>query len=106
MLRLYGPTGAATGWRLWIDAWALAQREPVIREVLRRLDQRWSAVLLEVVEDGVADGVVQLSRPRGRRGPGLGAARRAVGRHAGLPHASPARSCAQWVADAVAGELA
>ena len=28
MLRLYGPTGPATGWRLWIDAWALAQREP------------------------------------------------------------------------------
>ncbi|MET0839745.1 MAG: hypothetical protein ABWY19_13245, partial [Marmoricola sp.] len=27
--RLYGPTGAATGWRVWIDAWALAQREPV-----------------------------------------------------------------------------
>ena len=31
VLRLYGPTGAATGWRLWIDAWALAQREPTIR---------------------------------------------------------------------------
>ena len=28
VLRLYGPTGRATGWRIWIDAWALAQREP------------------------------------------------------------------------------
>ena len=55
VLRRYGPTGAATGWRLWIDAWALAQREPVIRTVLRRLDQRWSAALLGVIEDGVAD---------------------------------------------------
>lgn len=63
VLRLYGPTGAAAGWRLWIDAWALAQREPVIRRVLRRLDHRWSAVLLEVVEDGVATGVFTCADP-------------------------------------------
>lgn len=56
VLRLYGPTGAATGWRIWIDTWALAHREPVIRKVLRRLDQRWSAALLELVDSGVADG--------------------------------------------------
>ncbi len=56
VLRLYGPTGTAAGWRLWIDAWALAQREPVIRRVLRRLDHRWTASLLEVVEQGVAQG--------------------------------------------------
>jgi AcrR family transcriptional regulator len=54
VLRLYGPTGAATGWRLWIDAWALAQREPTLRRVLRRMDERWCAVLREVVDDGVA----------------------------------------------------
>jgi AcrR family transcriptional regulator len=56
VLRLYGPTGAAIGWRVWIDAWALAQREPVIRKVLRRLDQRWTTSLLEVVAAGVTDG--------------------------------------------------
>jgi AcrR family transcriptional regulator len=56
VLRNYGPTGPASGWRLWIDAWALAQREPVIRRVLRRLDHRWQAALLEVVEQGVGDG--------------------------------------------------
>ena len=63
MLRLYGPTGAATGWRVWIDAWALAQREPVIRKVLRRLDQRWSAAFLEVIETGVADGSFTCADP-------------------------------------------
>lgn len=56
VLRLYGPTGGAVGWRLWIDAWALAQREPTMRRVLRRMDQRWCAVLREVVADGVAQG--------------------------------------------------
>jgi AcrR family transcriptional regulator len=64
VLRLYGPTGAATGWRLWIDAWALAQREPVIARVLRRLDQRWCAVLLSVVEEGVGQGTFTCAEPR------------------------------------------
>ena len=86
VLRLYGPTGAATGWRLWIDAWALAQREPTLRRVLRRMDERWCAVLREVVDDGVADGRVPVSRPGGLGGPGLGAARRPVGRRPRLPH--------------------
>ncbi len=63
VLRLYGPTGTAAGWRLWIDAWALAQREPVIRRVLRRLDQRWTASLLEVVEQGVAEDVFTCADP-------------------------------------------
>ena len=54
MLRLYGPTGPAAGWQLWIDAWALAQREHEIQAVMRRMDQRWCAVLRDVVEAGVA----------------------------------------------------
>jgi AcrR family transcriptional regulator len=63
VLRLYGPTGTAAGWRLWIDAWALAQREPVIRRVLRRLDHRWSAALLEVIEQGVSEGAFTCPDP-------------------------------------------
>jgi AcrR family transcriptional regulator len=63
VLRLYGPTGAAAGWRLWIDAWALAQREPVIRKVLRRLDERWCAVLREVIDEGVAEGTFTCPDP-------------------------------------------
>lgn len=64
VLRMYGPTGDAAGWRLWIDAWALAQREPVIRKVLRRLDDRWDAVLRAVVEDGTAAGVFICDDPQ------------------------------------------
>lgn len=63
VLRLYGPTGAAAGWRLWIDAWALAQREPVIRRVLRRLDQRWAASLRQVIEEGVEEGAFTCPDP-------------------------------------------
>lgn len=65
LLRLYGPTGRAVGWRVWIDAWALAQREPHIRTVLRRLDLRWEDALLGVVEDGVAAGSFTCADPAG-----------------------------------------
>jgi AcrR family transcriptional regulator len=63
VVRLYGPTGDAAGWRIWIDAWALAQREPSIRTVLRALDDRWRAVLHSVVEDGVRAGVFNADDP-------------------------------------------
>jgi AcrR family transcriptional regulator len=63
VVRLYGPTGAAAGWKLWIDAWAYAQREPAIRTALRRLDARWCAVLQQVVEEGVADGTFRSADP-------------------------------------------
>jgi AcrR family transcriptional regulator len=63
LLRLYGPTGQAVGWRVWIDAWALAQREQHIRKVLRRLDDRWEAALRQVVEAGVAAGTFTCPDP-------------------------------------------
>ena len=62
-LRSYGPTGAAKGWRIWIDAWALAQREPGIRKVLRRMELRWCVVLLAIIDEGVADGSFTCADP-------------------------------------------
>jgi AcrR family transcriptional regulator len=56
VVRLYGPTGAAAGWKLWIEAWALAQREPAIRSALRELDRQWAEALQAVVDAGVAAG--------------------------------------------------
>ena len=104
VLRLYGPTGAATGWRVWIDAWALAQREPVIRKVLRRLDQRWAAAFLEVIETGVADGSFTCADPAAAVArvsallDGLSVAT--------LVYRSVTRAqLRQWVVGAVAGEL-
>jgi AcrR family transcriptional regulator len=63
VLELYGPTGTASGWRLWIDAWALAQHEAEIRQTLRRLDRRWTEALREVVEDGVVRGSFTCTDP-------------------------------------------
>jgi AcrR family transcriptional regulator len=56
VLRLYGPTGSAAGWRLWIDAWGQIERAPLIRSVLSDMNARWCTELRAVVEDGVAEG--------------------------------------------------
>jgi AcrR family transcriptional regulator len=63
VLRLYGPTGRATGWRIWIDAWAVAQRDAHIRQVLKRLDHQWQDILRVVVDDGVASGAFTCPDP-------------------------------------------
>ncbi len=55
-VRWYAPTGSAKGWKLWIEGWAAALREPVLREVTRDLDLRWKAALTEVIAEGAAAG--------------------------------------------------
>ncbi len=55
-VRWYAPTGTAKGWRLWIEGWAAALREPALREVARDLDQQWKAALTEVITEGAAEG--------------------------------------------------
>jgi AcrR family transcriptional regulator len=52
----YGPTGSASGWTLWIDAWSSALRHPPIRKMLRTLDDRWQAALSAAIQDGVDSG--------------------------------------------------
>ena len=104
VLRLYGPTGSAHGWQLWIDAWSLAQREPVIRAVLRQMDRRWDAALLTVVEEGVAEDLFVCAEPEASVArvsallDGLSVAT--------LVYRSVTRAqLRRWVAEAIAAEL-
>ncbi|MEG3630218.1 TetR/AcrR family transcriptional regulator [Streptomyces poriticola] len=64
-VRWYAPTGQAKGWRLWIESWAAAQREPALREVARDLDAQWKAALTEVITEGVAAGEFPCPDPAG-----------------------------------------
>jgi len=104
IVRLYGPTGNAVGWRLWIDAWALAQREPAIRTALRALDRRWASQLLSVVTAGVADGVFDTPDPAASVArisallDGLSVAALVYG-------TVSRRQLRAWIAEAVAAEL-
>ncbi|MFJ5535331.1 TetR/AcrR family transcriptional regulator [Streptomyces sp. NPDC093261] len=62
-VRWYAPTGQAKGWRLWIEGWAAALREPALREVARNLDRQWKAAIIEVVAEGVAAGEFRCPDP-------------------------------------------
>ncbi|MFJ9808905.1 TetR/AcrR family transcriptional regulator [Streptomyces sp. NPDC101158] len=62
-VRWYAPTGQAKGWRLWIEGWAAALREPALRKVTRDLDRQWKAALTEVVAEGVAAGEFVCEHP-------------------------------------------
>ncbi|MFF1692302.1 TetR family transcriptional regulator C-terminal domain-containing protein [Streptomyces sp. NPDC058257] len=63
-VRWYAPTGQAKGWRLWIEGWSAALREPALRTVTRELDQQWKAALAEVIGEGVAAGEFTCPDPR------------------------------------------
>jgi AcrR family transcriptional regulator len=104
ILRLYGPTGPASGWRLWIDAWALAQREPQIRAVLRRLDRRWCAALRDVVEDGVARGIFTCADPTATV-TRVSALLDGLSVAALVYRTATRKQARSWVADVVAAEL-
>ncbi|MGW4518715.1 TetR/AcrR family transcriptional regulator [Streptomyces sp. NPDC004393] len=62
-VRWYAPTGQAKGWRLWIEGWAAALREPALREVARNLDREWKAAITEVLAEGVAAGEFRCPDP-------------------------------------------
>ncbi|MGW1957954.1 TetR/AcrR family transcriptional regulator [Streptomyces sp. NPDC001920] len=64
-VRWYAPTGQAKGWRLWIEGWAAALREPALQEVTRDLDRQWKAALTEVLAQGVAAGEFDCPDPTG-----------------------------------------
>ncbi|MFE7129867.1 TetR/AcrR family transcriptional regulator [Streptomyces sp. NPDC057638] len=63
-VRWYAPTGSAKGWRLWIESWAAALREPALREVAGELDQQWKAALTEVIAEGAAAGEFPCPDPK------------------------------------------
>ncbi|CAL9380632.1 HTH-type transcriptional regulator BetI [Streptomyces sp. enrichment culture] len=64
-VRWYAPTGQAKGWRLWIEGWSAALREPALREVTRDLDRQWKAALTEVIAEGVTAGEFECPDPAG-----------------------------------------
>ena len=48
-----------SGVQLWLDAWAEAARRPALRRTSQRLNLAWQGLLREIVEAGVAAGVMR-----------------------------------------------
>ncbi|WP_393075415.1 TetR/AcrR family transcriptional regulator [Streptomyces sp. LN704] len=104
-VRWYAPTGQAKGWRLWIEGWGAALREPALREVTRDLDTQWKAAITEVIAEGVAGDEFRCPDP-------AGAALRLTALLDGLAVQMTAYAGAvsraraqEWVDDALAREL-
>ncbi|MFF6977837.1 TetR/AcrR family transcriptional regulator [Streptomyces sp. NPDC008343] len=104
-VRWYAPTGQAKGWRLWIEGWAAALREPALQEVTQDLDRQWKAALAEVIAKGVAADEFRCPDP-------MGAALRLTALLDGLAvqmtsyRGAVSRARAQeWVDEALAREL-
>ncbi|MER5792753.1 TetR family transcriptional regulator C-terminal domain-containing protein [Streptomyces sp. NPDC001980] len=104
-VRWYAPTGQAKGWRLWIEGWAVALREPALRDVTKGLDQQWKAAIAEVVAEGVAAGEFRCPDP-------TAAALRLTALLDGLavqltsyPGSVPRARAQEWVDEALAREL-
>jgi AcrR family transcriptional regulator len=64
-VRWYAPTGQAKGWRLWIEGWAGALREPALQDVTRDLDRQWKGAITEVIAEGVTAGEFACPDPSG-----------------------------------------
>ncbi|MEW1775179.1 TetR family transcriptional regulator C-terminal domain-containing protein [Streptomyces sp. NPDC086777] len=104
-VRWYAPTGQAKGWRLWIEGWAVALREPALRDVTKGLDQQWKAAIAEVITEGVAAGEFRCPDP-------TAAALRLTALLDGLavqltsyPGAVPRARAQAWADEALAREL-
>ena len=106
LLSWYGPTSKADGWLLWIEAWAASLRDPQLRAVAQRLDLRWREAVVALIAEGVDAGVFTCADPRASawRLTALldGLAVQMVARD----DAITADECADWLAQALAHELA
>jgi AcrR family transcriptional regulator len=49
--------------QLWLDAWADAVRRPALQQTSRRLNEEWHALLVDLIEGGVADGSMTCDDP-------------------------------------------
>ncbi|MEQ4719697.1 TetR family transcriptional regulator C-terminal domain-containing protein [Nonomuraea sp. B19D2] len=63
LLRLCSPAIPTEGWRLWIDAWSEAMRNPELEEISRRIDYQGRVLLRGIIEAGVACGEFKCDDP-------------------------------------------
>jgi len=52
VIKLYVPAGGAPGWRLWIDGWAAALRDPGLVQAMRDIDIIWRSAVHDLIVEG------------------------------------------------------
>jgi len=63
VIKLYIPAGGAPGWRLWIDGWAAALRDPGLVQVMRDIDNVWRSAVHDLIVEGNAAGEFNCREP-------------------------------------------
>jgi AcrR family transcriptional regulator len=51
------------GVQLWLDVWADAARRPALQRTSRRLNQAWQLLVVDLIRDGVREGVMVCQDP-------------------------------------------
>lgn len=64
LVEYFTPQPGAWRYPLWVDAWSLAPRRPLLRASARRLNLRWRDLLLDVIRRGRGSGDFVVSDPK------------------------------------------
>ena len=58
-------TRAGEDWdmQIWLDAWAEAARRPALQQTSKRLNEEWQALVVALIGDGVAAGLMTCDEP-------------------------------------------
>ena len=59
----YARTEDTTIMQVWLDAWAEASRRPTIQQISRHLNEEWYTLLVFLIREGVAEGVMLCDDP-------------------------------------------
>jgi len=60
----YAPAQSDWTMQLWLDAWSEAARRPALQSVSRRLNREWQAMIVGILEQGVAIGAFVCPDPQ------------------------------------------
>jgi len=64
LLENYVPEGSDDlEWKLWIDAWGEALRNPLMKRISQQLDEQSNALLEDIITDGVRQGAFECADP-------------------------------------------
>lgn len=64
LLENYVPEGSDDlEWKLWIDAWGEALRNPLMKRISQQLDEQSNALLEDIIADGVREGSFECPDP-------------------------------------------
>lgn len=64
VVKLYSPAASAPGWRLWIDGWAAALRDPELAQAMRDVDVIWRTAVHDLICEGNAAGEFACRDPK------------------------------------------